>query len=197
MVVGVLTLVGAACSTPPREASNAVPAPAEIDQNPVVWAALGGDETTTAQSDAAQASWTRVVLAGLPTSAQLLDVATADATVEDALDAQLVALRASSRLPTVATVWLGRDEPGTDPSVFADRLTRLVGGLTVLGVPRVVLIARSDAPPDRGGQYTEVIQAVASATGATYADLKGLPGNLRDPVEQQDLARALAPYVVG
>jgi len=42
-----------------------------------------------------------------------------------------------------------------------------------------------------------VIQAVASETGATYADLKGLPGNLRDPDAQQDLARVLAPYVAG
>lgn len=190
-------LVATACSTPPPKASNAVPPPAEIEQNSVVWAALGGDETTTAQPDAAQASWTRGVLAGLPTSSQLLDVATADATVEDALDAQLVALRASSLPPTVATVWLGRDEPGTDPGVFADRLMRLVGGLTALGVPRVVLIARSDAPADRGGQYAGVIQAVASETGATYADLKGLPGNLRDPDAQQDLARVLAPYVAG
>jgi len=192
-----LTLVAAACSTPPPKATNAVPAPAEIDQNPVVWAALGGDETSTAQSDPAQASWTRVVLAELPASAQLLDVATADATVEDALDAQLVALRASPLPPTVATVWLGRDEPGTDVGVFADRLTKLVEGLTALGVPRVVLVARSDSPRDRGGQYAAAIEAVASATGATYADLRGLPGNPRDPATQQELAGLLAPYVVG
>lgn len=160
-----------------------------------MWAALGGDETLASDAQTAPTAWTQRVLSRLPASAQLLDVATEDATIQVGLDAQLRALSSSPVKPTVATVWFGTAERNTAKTQFAETLTNLVSGLQALGVPRIVLIARADNAGQGGYRYTAEIEAVAKATGATYASTTALTGNPQDPSAQSALADQLGPMI--
>jgi len=196
LVAGVvLLLVLAGCSQPPPVASNAVPAPVQADAEPVVWAALGGDETLVFDQKATPNAWTQRVLSGLPPSAQLLNVATEDATVQDGLTSQLNALAASPTKPTVATVWFGSAEPNTTKAQFADGLTNLVSGLKSMGVARVVLVSRPDASGGQGYRYSAEVQAVAAATGATAVTVSSLTNNPGDAAAQAAIAAQLAPTI--
>jgi hypothetical protein len=193
-VLGMLSVAG--CSTPAPVASNAVPPPAQADQDPVVvWAALGGDETRPFDEAATPGSWSQLVLTRLPESAQLLNVATEDATLQVGGTSQLEALAASPLKPTIATVWFGSDEPNTPKGEFADALTDLVNGLEGMGVERVVLISRPDAPGDRRYRYGPEIQSVAAATGATAIEVTSLTRNPGQPEVQAAIADQLAPAI--
>ncbi len=195
--LALLVVVGATgCTDPAPTASNAVPAATAPDPNPVVWVALGGDETVTADPVDAQQSWTRLVLAQLPSSAQFLDLATEDATVDQALQSQLLALRASPVAPTVATVWLGTAEDGTSTSLFRSRLGAVVDGLRELGVPRIVLVTRTADSLGADGRYAAEVEAVATATGSEFVTVEGIAGSPRDPSVQAAIADQLGPVVV-
>ncbi len=198
MFVGSLLLVtlgAVGCSTPPPVASNAVPAPAVADARPVVWAALGGDETLAFDQAATPSSWSQRVLSRLPVSAQLLNLATEDATLQVGLTSQLNALAASPVKATVATVWFGTAEPNTPRAQFVDGLTNLVDSLKTMGIPRVVLVSRPDVPGDRGYRYGAEIQSVGTATGATYVQVAALTNNPGDPAAQATIADQLAPAI--
>lgn len=195
LVVAVLAVGLSACSTPPPVATNAVPPPAVPDDQPVVWASLGGDETLTADPADVAGSWTQRVLARLPGSAQLVDVATEDATVQVGLTTQLAALTASPAKPTVATVWFGTAEPNTPRGQFTAALTQLVTGLQSTGVARIVLISRSDGTGDRSYRYAAEIEAVAKATGVSYANVSVLTGNPGEPGVQAQIADQLTPII--
>jgi len=188
-------LVGAGCSQPSPVASNAVPPPVQADAKPVVWAALGGDETFAFDQASTPGSWTQRVLSRLPVSAQLLNLATEDATLQVGGTSQLKALGASPVKPTVATVWFGAAEPNTPKGEFVDGLTNLVNGLKGLGVERVVLVSRPDAPGDRGYRYGAEIKSVAAATGALVVEVTALTNNPGEPAAQASIADQLAPTI--
>ena len=189
--------IGTGCSQPQPVASNAVPPPVQADTKPVVWAALGGDETLAFDQASTPGSWTQRVLSRLPVSAQLLNVATEDATLQVGGMSQLNALAASPVKPTVATVWFGSAEPNTSKSQFVAGLTTLVNGLEDLGVQRVVLVSRPDGPGDRGYRYGAEIKSVAAATGATAIEVTALANNPGDPAAQPSIADQLAPTISG
>jgi hypothetical protein len=191
-IVLIATLaVAAACSTPPPVASNAVPPPATAAPAPVVWAALGGDETVTADPETAPGAWSQRVLSGLPASAQLLNVATERATVAVGLDSQLAALAAGPAPPTVATVWFGPADTGTSSARFRATLSELVGELQSMGVPRIVLIGR----PDVIGAHAEEVEAVAGATRTSYVPVTALSGPA--PAAQAAIAEQVGPLIAG
>ena len=189
-----LALVAAACSTPAPTASNAVPAAAIVDDAPVVWAAFGGNETRA--FDPASA-WTQLVLARLPASAELVELATEDATVESGRTAQMAALGASARLPTVATIWFGIGEPGTSGAQFTASLTQLVEALQAMGVPQIVVVARPDDPPGRRYRYAAEAEAVARSTGVAFVSPSVPTGNPFEPAAQTVIADELAPVIIG
>lgn len=197
LAVAALSVVGAGCSSPPPVASNAVPNAVQPDAAPIVWAALGGDETRATDQKTLPGAWTQQVLSRLAPSAQLLDVATEDATVRTGLTSQLGALAASPAKPTVATVWFGSADPTTPKAQFAQDLTTLVENLRAQGVARIVLVARPDGPGDRGYRFSSEIRAVAAATGATFVQVSTLTTNPGDPAAQTAIAEQLAPAITG
>lgn len=189
--------VASSCSTPPPVASNAVPPPAVAEEKPIVWVALGGDETLVGDLHATPNAWTQRVLSRLPPSAQLLDLATDDASIRTGLDNQLRALETSQIKPTVATVWFGTADANTPRQQFTADLTALIDRLKGDGVQRVILVSRPNAASDRGYRFAGEIEAVANATGATYVPVVALTGSPNEPTAQNAIADQLAPLVAG
>ena len=195
VVVVLLGLAGCAPASP--KVSNQVPPPASADPSPIVWAALGGDESLSGGDGTSETSWTTAVLDRLPPSAELLAVATPAGTLDDAIAAQLPALEAAPRPPTVATVWFGTGERATSTERFRDQLTELVQRLRDAGVARVVLVSRPDTLTELGGRYAPTIAEVAAATGAVHVAITGLRGSPRDPNGRALVAAAITPAILG
>ena len=145
-------LLAAACSTPAPKASNAVPPPATVDPDPLVWAALGGSESVVFDPATAPEAWMQVVFSQLPESSQLVDVAIPDATVSAAIESQLVALQASPSVPTVATLWFGAADRSTSSTAYRASLKRADRHAPATRREPVVVVTRTDdgvggAPP--------------------------------------------------
>lgn len=189
-VAVVVPVAAGACSTPPPQASNAVPPPATAaPEAPIVWAALGGDETvTTGPPEEAATAWPQRVLSRLPATAELVNVATPDASIRTGLTSQVPALEANGVRPTVATVWFGRDERGSTSQQRAD-LTALVERLRALGTTRIVLVAGP------GPSATALAQDVAAATGAVALPVAGIGRDAMGPAAQAGIAEAVAPVL--
>ncbi len=193
VLLAATVVVLASCSSPSPKASNSIPPPAEPVDAPVVWAALGGDETQSV--DQAGIHWTTRVLATLPAATQLVDVAATGASVGDVLDRQLPALLVNGRPATAVTIWVGRNETDTSIADFTSRLRQVVDTVRAQGATTVVLVTRSDTPPERGGRYTAAIQDVAAASGAAVADVVGLARGPRDPDAQATIATVVGPLL--
>lgn len=196
LVVALALVLTASCSTPPPAASNAVPPPASAPiEAPITWVALGGDETAAVgPPEEAGRFWTQRVLSELPPSAQLVNVATPDATARRARSTQLQTLDATGVRPTVATVWFGADE-SSGPTAYAADLTALIQDLRDRGATEVVLVARAGGGGGGGSSLADVTEQVATATGATFVEVE-LPG--RDPTSasaQTAAAEALSPVL--
>lgn len=182
----------AACSTPAPTASNAIPPPAVVDEQPLVWAVMGGPESVAFEP---ARSWTQQVLAGLPPSTELLELATEDASLIEAAPAQLAALDAAPRPPTVATVWFGVSDPEIPPATFTAALTGFVQELQARGIPKIVLVARPDVAGQRRFRYSAEVEAVAAVTGTPYVAIDLGLTNPFDPGGQTAIAQTLAPFV--
>jgi outer membrane protein OmpA-like peptidoglycan-associated protein len=196
LTVALTSTLSSACSTPPPAANNAVPPPASAPvEAPITWVALGGDETAAVgPPEEAGRFWTQQVLAELPPTAQLVNLAAPDATARRARTTQMRTLDATGVRPTVATVWFGADESSGSAAYAAD-LTALVQDLRDRGATEIILVTRTggSGAGGVGSSLTDVTEQVATATGTTFVEVD-LPG--RDPTTasaQAAAAQALSP----
>ncbi len=184
------SLVVSACSSTPPTASNVVPPPAAAEAR-VVYAALGADETLGRGLDGGiRRTWPQQVFAALPRSAVYVNFATEDAPVQAGLDDQLP--KALALKPTIVTVWFGSgDDPArTSDAAFRTALTQIVQQLQGAQT-RVLLLSRPDPRSGSPSHYADLIEQVATATGATYLALPGTSANPRDPATQDAIAAAI------
>lgn len=199
-VLALVALLTVGCSTPEPKASNAVPPAATAPATaPVVWAVLGGAESAPGgPNETYHDRWIQRVLAKLPPSAQMVNVA-ANEPAGSILraSAQVDAVRASGSVPTVATVWF----PGDDPRLSSElepALTALVGALKDLGVATVVLLARTDG--DKAGTgFVATTERVAAATGARFVPVARYELDPRQPAyatDQQAIADSVLPLLL-
>jgi hypothetical protein len=187
----VLGVVGAAgCSNPEPKASSAVPPPAEVDTDPTVWAALGGSETVVFDPADAPHAWLQVALSQLPVSAQLVDLATPDATVSAALESQLAALQASPVVPTVATLWFGAADRSSSSGQYQSGLVALIDALRQRGVARVVVVTRTDTGV---GDRAADNEAVAAEQGVELVTIERPDGDPSSPEFQAAIAARIVP----
>lgn len=186
---GVLT---GACASESTVAESAPPVTA-ADVEPVVFVALGGDETVNRElEDPLRDSWTRRLFVGaLPRSSVYVNLARGGATVREALAQQVP--EALELAPTLATVWLGAGDAraGTSIASFERDLTELVEQLQAAGA-RVVLL-QGDAPTSGDDGLRGAVVAVGAAAAVPvvavpYEDRLTAAG-------QQQIADAIAAAI--
>ncbi|MDQ3146691.1 MAG: GDSL-type esterase/lipase family protein, partial [Actinomycetota bacterium] len=149
--------------------------PEAESSSPVVWVAIGADETDETDGEGLEdeerlrSSWTRLVFReALPRRAVHVNLASADASAADALDRQVPS--ALEVEPTLVAVWLtsGDIEEATPPERYERDLGAVVGALRHDGA-RVLL---ANAPRSTTSRpYNEAVARVAEAEGADLVDL--------------------------
>jgi len=169
------TLVGGACSDGRGSGATAPTVPESEANTPVVWVALGADETDETDGegledeDRLRSSWTRLVFReALPRRTVHYNLASADATAAEALDRQVPA--ALEVEPTLVAVWLtsGDIDEATAPADYERDLGAVVGALREDGA-RVLL---ANAPRSTTSRpYNEAVARVAEDEGAELVDL--------------------------
>jgi hypothetical protein len=158
-----------------------------------VFVALGGVETLNSARDDLPDDWTQLVFTEtLSTSAVHVNLASADGTVQNALDVQLP--DAAALHPTIATVWVGASDVrnGTGAITFRDELTQLVTRLREAGTRRVVLLTQPSTMPSGGSAYTAAVGEVARESGAALVTIGYLPFPLTDAGQRAIAAPVIA-----
>ena len=176
--VMVVLMVGACSSGTDEIAGATTTLPPEEIGPPVVFVAVGGDETIGyGVADGLRDSWTQLVFREhLPRRSVHLNVASSGATVADALALQVpLALEVA---PTLVTVWLaGADAAQATPVAAYERdLEQVVRQLQGDGSTRVVVAV---GPPIVAGSgdtepYDDAAERVAGLTGAGLVDLSAV-----------------------
>ena len=171
LVLCIMVMVAAGCSS--SGGSTTSDAPPETNAGPAaVFVALGAKETNNRDRDDLQDNWPQIVFAEtIPSGGVYVNLATDDATVQSALDAQLP--QATALHPTMATVWIESSDArlGTPAAVYRQKLTALVEGLRAAGATQILLLTPATSRTDAGGDLADSVAQVAKATGATLVAL--------------------------
>lgn len=173
-----LLVLVTACTTADEQTTASTLPPADDSGPPVVFVALGGGETTgLGLADNLRQAWPQLVFAGaLPRRAVHVNLASPEATVAQALDAQVPA--ALELQPTLATVWLTSGD-----ALAATPLTRYERDLETVVVAlqeggAQVLVASGPAGPASVEPYHAAAERVVERTGTELVDLSSLDPDL-------------------
>ena len=176
-----LVLVTACTSAGDQTAATTIP-PADDSGPPVVFVALGGGETTgLGLPDSLRQAWPQLLFGeALPRRAVHVNLSSPEATVAQALDAQVPA--ALELRPTLATVWLtsGDALAGTPLPRYERDLEVVVGRLLEEAGARVLVAKGPAAPagPASVEPYHAAVERVVERTGAELVDLSDLDPDL-------------------
>ncbi|HWH34520.1 MAG TPA: SGNH/GDSL hydrolase family protein [Acidimicrobiales bacterium] len=194
LVAAGLALVAAACASGGEPALGPTIPPADDAGPPVVFVALGGDETLgQGLDDQLRQSWPQVLLRdGLPRRAVHVNLASPGATAAQARAAQVPA--ALEVDPTLATVWLGGGDArvGTSPAAYRRGLDAVVAPLAEAGARVLVVLG----PAAAGAGYDGATAGVVEGRGATLVDLRTLDPAL-DAAAHRQVATAVAEAAAG
>lgn len=181
LVLGALLALATACSDGRGELAAPPSVPVEEARGAVVYVAIGSDETdggTLDDDDRLRSAWPQVLFrTALPRRTVFYNAASELSTVEDAIDEQLP--DALEVQPTLATVWLGRDDAALETPIedYEGDLGAMITTLRRDGQTRV-LVAVGGPVVDGAADlqpYDEAAERVAEATGAEVVDLSGVP----------------------
>ncbi len=193
LLLGMMAGLATSCTPPEPKASNAVPPPAVAPAvAPIVWASFGADEgSASGPVESFEGRWPQRVLAGLPVTAEMVNLSTSGVSIGEGAAEQLARLDQAGTRPTVATVWFGSNEPEGRSAAFTRSLTSLVDELKKRGATDVVLIGRRTTTGRGPYRYADEVERVAAATGSAFVPVDGLGRNPGEPAAQQAIADAV------